>query len=170
MSGQPLKRAREDQLKAERDNLEKEVQQLKALIAVHAPDAVLATLPPQQREFTPDLPDKVIALGALGNTEASIMAALSIKADDWNEWKVTFPPLADAASRARALALAWIDTLQQQAITRGDNRFPHQTANQYRETLRNQDGGSGAGDASKLVMVVRGASRTQHDRPSEAKA
>jgi len=167
MSGQPMKRAREEQLKAQCDELEREVQQLKQLLAVHAPDAILGTLPPQQTEYTPDLPDKVTALGALGSTEAAITAALSINPNDWEEWKVTFPELAQAATRARALALAWIDTAQQQAITRGDNRFPHQTANQYRETLRNQDGGSRRGDASKLVMVVRGASRKHSDTASD---
>jgi hypothetical protein len=157
MAGKPLQREANAALQVRIEELEKELSQALQQLAIHAPGVVLNAIPPEMTEYSADLPDKVVALGSLGMTQAMMIARLGISRDTWDEWKDTFPALKAAATRARTLALAKMDELQQQAVHRKDNKFPHQAANEFRKTLQNEGlSEGGAGDASKLVRVVNG--------------
>lgn len=135
--------------------LESEVNKLKGLLAIHAPNAVLSELPQQMIAYDSELPNKILALGHAGYAEDEMISSLNVARDQWEEWKGTFPEMAAAVSRARDLALGMISRVEREGFERRDWRLPYQTLNARRQSLEKQ-GGSG-GDSAQSIRVLKGS-------------
>jgi hypothetical protein len=157
MAGSPVKKARLEEINKQIDDLQHQLQKYKAALATHAPEVILGELPKPMTEYSDDLPDKIIAFGAIGYTLTMACAELGIPEEAIGEWRDRFPALEAAITRARVLGLAWVDQIQREAMMAGKFNFPHAQANAFRETLKTQGlSASEGGDGATLVRVVRG--------------
>lgn len=134
--------------------LESELNKLKGLLAIHAPQVILDQLAPPMIEYDNELPNKIMALGHAGYAEDEMISALNASRDDWEGWKGTFPEMAAAVSRARDLALGMISRVEREGFERRDWRLPYQTLNARRQSLMKQ--GSVQGDGLSMVRVMKG--------------
>lgn len=75
-------------------------------------------------EYTDDLPDEAVELGAQGLSDTEIAAHWSIDTDTLREWANGHGELKGALSRARASAEAWWEEKARRALELRDNRFP----------------------------------------------
>lgn len=151
MAGRPRTKAQIEELKDRVDELEIERDRYKALLAAHAPHAIIDQLPEPLGEYSEDIIPKVIALGALGYTEAEMIAEIGAQPDDWERWKGTYRPFLESLSRARAMAKAHFDRQVRDAMARKDWRFPFQNVRNVLE-LRFQTENTD-GDAAKYVQI-----------------
>ena len=157
MAGSPVKKARMEENNKQIDDLQHQLQKYKAALATHAPDVILGELPEPCTEYSEELPNKIIAFGAIGYTLTMACAELGIPEGLIEEWRERFPALDAAVTRAKVLGLAWVDQIQREAMMAGKFNFPHAQANAFRETLKTQGIGSNdGGDGAALVRVIRG--------------
>lgn len=157
MAGSPVKKARMEEINKQIDDLQRQVQKYKAALATHAPHVILGELPEPCTEYSDDLPNKIIAFGAIGYTLTMACAELGIPEERIAEWREAFPALEAAVTRARVLGLAWVDQIQREAMMAGKFNFPHAQANAFRETLKTQGISTAeGGDGASLVRVIRG--------------
>lgn len=166
MAGRSKAQEARDQAHDKIAELESELNKLKGLLAIHAPNAILSELPPQLTQYDSELPNKILALGHSGYAEDEMVSALNVARDQWDEWKDAFPEMGAAVSRARDLALGMISRVEREGFERRDWRLPYQTLNARRSSLQKQ--GTSSGDGPVLVKVSRGLSNgsTTSNRPA----
>ena len=152
MAGSTINKQKIVALEVELLEKETEIARLTGLLASHAPHALTDEIPPPVEEYSPEVAERVEAMGSRGLMETEWLAQMGLSIEDWRDWVGRFPELSRAVSRARARAKAYWDSLARQAMTAGNSRFPIHV---YREVKAAQPL-TGAGmddDASSLVIV-----------------
>ena len=134
--------------------LERELQQMQQILAIHAPNVVIGQEVAPLKHYSDNVPNQIKALGKSGLSEDEMIVALGVARDDWEMWKESFPGMTAALAHARDLALAELARIEREAMTRRLWGSHFQAIEKRRKALLDQ--GTKAGDADSLVKVVRG--------------
>ena len=151
MAGSVAKRKEYDRLNDEISDLNAEVARLHKLIAVHCPEA-LEGKPVEIKKYSPDLCDRIYAMGRNGLSEDEWIAALGLTFETWDEWVMQHPELQKAAQQSHVAMRAYWSDKQREGMEKNNTRFPIQIYNS-KMALKLRQQGSGKGDASKLVLL-----------------
>lgn len=151
----PRKKSELDQACEERDSLRRRVNELERLLARLEPESVLTKLPEPLQEYTPELPQKVLALAVVGLATSELRAELGMSLQQQVDWQAEHPQFAAAINRAKDLAHAYWQRLSRQSLEGKDWKFPYAQTQRFVETmLQDEDGESVArGDASELIHL-----------------
>lgn len=162
MAGSQLKKQEQAEAEARVVELERELQQMRQILAIHAPGIMLGHTEPPLTEWSNDIPEQIKALGKAGLSEDEMIVALNVTREKWREFKDIFPEMAPALAYARDLALADLAKLEREAMTRRLWGSHLAAIKERRKALLEQ--GDTRGEAALLVRVNKGSTIT--NRPA----
>lgn len=168
MAGQPKTKAQIDTLTDQRDKALADCERLRRIMAINAPhliplannneDKALGAEPFGQvtEKNADDLCQRITAMGEQGMMESEMIAALSMTRKQWDEARLGFPTVSEAASRARVKTMAYFESRLRRAIEDKDTKFPVHAVRETLRALAERDSASseGSGDAVSLVKVA----------------
>ena len=117
------------------------------------PAAVLKRLPETIDDYGDDLPDRVLALAAIGMFTREIRAELGITEQNWASWRTAHPRFFAATQRARDLAGAYWYGMARRSLEWKDWKLPYNQLIVMIKAMQEDDSASDRGDASQLVIV-----------------
>jgi len=141
----------------------KQIAHYQELLAADHPKEILNSIPITLEQYSPSLCDKVLALGHVGFSPASIMAQTGITKDNWHLWKKTHSEFNTAVSRALTLSRAhWHNRSR---VAMNENNWQFQTDKVERmlatQFVDDDDGLVDYGDASTLVLLDISAKKSK---------
>lgn len=152
MAGKPTTRENLERARAELDAANAEVARLKKLLALHAPHAVNGDMPEPVTEYSPDICERVLAMGAMGMAEDEWIATLGLSETEWTRMKDQHVELTEASAKAFARFKAFWSNAAREAIEKNNTRFPMGVY----QTMMNvslKSGGGSKGNATELVIL-----------------
>lgn len=153
--------------KAEIQLLEAKIKELEQIAARSDYKAFLKTLPEPVKEYTDEIPGRVLAMASVGMSIVEIQAELGLDDEKCKKWKQAYKPFTVALSRARVGARAYWMRQGRKAIDSNNWKFQlHQLPTLINSLFPEEE--QELGDASELVVVAIGQSA--RDMLSRAKS